>query len=515
MAYTGALEKASPNLDGLRAEVDRLLATNKGRCGKTAVADYVVGWAVKVNRLGWDASREQAYLIDGDMALPLEGRAAEQALFRLGLSPDEVVGGWLLRALRIEAQEHGIRRPLANWSSRDVATGAIYVSNWPDCVVKAPATELVHNGTDGVWFHPAMTLPPWDATSGLVGALPQALRPVFTIGSWLGYGPDVQAVLLAAWLEAMVAGIRPLPMLSLLGHKGTGKSTFARGVLAMLMGEGQQPIPLPRERRDYEQALTSLPLVALDNVDEVLHGWFADITASVLTGATIRRRRLGTDAGTYQAPAEAAILITSRTGLHLRDDLRDRTLPIFLAAPPFRASDAEMVREVVEQRDALLTTLVEDSAAKSVKMRAVAADVPTRFADFGRFVVAGWGSRGLKALEALEAQQILLDKATRRIYEAASAAPPEPAIGSALVRGTADEIVSRLGKNAGLDASDLRKLDARAVLADLAVLLRLQGWQVDQQDGTGQGIRLIGPMVPRLLPPAPSQFSDLGAGKHY
>lgn len=500
-------------LTELRPQILHLTNNAPARAAKHDVADLVVNWAVENDRLGWDPTRENAYLIDRDEVFPLEGEWAEEALFRLGLTHDEVVGKWLLRALRIHGRKHGERRPLANWSYADAATKALYVSCGPDLMVKAPGSEVVPNGTDGVLFHPAMSLPSWDPADhrSLGPILPRALTPQMMTGSWPSYDAESQELLLHGWILALLAGVRPLPMLSLLGPRGTGKSTLARGLLAVLAGEGQQPLPMPRERRDYEQALTTLPLVALDNVDEVLPDWFADLTASVLTGANIRRRKLRTDAATYQAPAPAGLLITSRTGIHLRDDIRDRSLPIYLSALPRRISDAELVRVVIEERDRLLTLFAEHGARALAGMAQAPTDVPTRFTDFGRFVVASSGGDGLAALGALEAQQLLLDATLGRFHAAAHKLPPAPGLDSVLIRGTATEVVESLGSAISLPPSAWRHLDAEALVRDLASLLRLQGWTVDEQvEAGGVGYRFIGPMLPF---PEPARAGEVEARK--
>ncbi len=42
------------------------------------------------------------------------------------------------------------------------------------------------------------------------------------------YTPEIQQALLGVFLAGMIANLRPLPLLALLGNKGGGKSTLGR-----------------------------------------------------------------------------------------------------------------------------------------------------------------------------------------------------------------------------------------------------------------------------------------------
>ena len=150
-----------------------------------------------------------------------------------GLNATDYVFAFVLEELTMAAMKH--RKPLLGgmtWRNGALYTFRAAHRSWSGH--RLGGLEKLPNGTDGMYFTAGSAIPEWepqpldDAEHPLsLAALQVAINTPPEVGE---YTPDVQQVLLAAWLVAFMAGIRPLPLLATLGNKGGGKSMLLRSI---------------------------------------------------------------------------------------------------------------------------------------------------------------------------------------------------------------------------------------------------------------------------------------------
>jgi energy-coupling factor transporter ATP-binding protein EcfA2 len=210
------------------------------------------------------------------------------------------------------------------------------------------------------------------------------------------YTPEVQARLFAAWLVGLVAGIRPLPLLALLGAKGGGKSTLGRSVLRLLLGESGGLTPVSADMRDFWALAQGRPAVGFDNVDGIVPPWFIDALALAVTGGRVQKRELYTDDTVRDRGIRAAVVVTSRTAPFARADVVERALPLFTAEfeDGTRLPDSELDREVAQERSGMLVYLLRQASSVLERQGQAPADLPARFLDFARLVWAWHDAAG-------------------------------------------------------------------------------------------------------------------------
>jgi len=81
------------------------------------------------------------------------------------------------------------------------------------------------------------------------------------------YTPGIQQAFLGVFLAGMIANLRPLPLLALLGNKGGGKSTLGRSIIRVIYGPSAGVTPLSDDPRDFWAMAKMRLCFALDNVD--------------------------------------------------------------------------------------------------------------------------------------------------------------------------------------------------------------------------------------------------------
>ena len=467
--------------------VTDLLSRRASREDKERVAQAIAGFLAARGRLLLDVSGDPLnpapYVVgDGGEILPL---ADDLLLFRAmlsecGLNATEATFNWTVAHLQARCVQEGQRVKLARWWAR--RSDALYLSCGPRALVKARNLELLPNGAEGVAFAADACLPEW--TPVHEGTPPSELRalcpPLEAPPEVPAYTPEVQKALLTAWLLALVGGVRPLPLLALIGARGSGKSTAARAICKLLLGEQGDVADPSLDERSFSVAVTRLPVLAIDNLDDDPPDWLQNALAQAVTGGNVTRRQLYTDAALLSLPVTAGIVVTTRTAAFAaRPDILERVLPLFVADLPDkeRWGDGDLMRQVLKERNAVLSLLAQTAGRLLPRTWNAPSGLASRFQDFAKLLWAWRQEEDVQsALEAWRAAQQLsivdLDPLAQAVLEYL------PAEG---FRGSASDLVRALvNRGADLPYQGGGKAIARK-LRELAPTLRLAGIRLQEE----------------------------------
>jgi len=490
--------------------VNARLGKRSCRETKREVSTQICKWLLEGRRLLRDVDGDRPYLLaDDGQALPLdsEGQGLRSALQDAGLNPTEPAFAWLLADLQDMAYTDGQPMRLTRWaaSSGDTVYLSCGVTRY---IVARPGAELEEhaNGDAGILFAADACLPAWDWQAAPVDpfTLPAFNPALLTPAEVDSYTPTVQQRLLAAWLCGLVAGVRPLPHLALLGGKGGGKTTLARAIVRTIMSESGDVTPLSGDERDFWTLAVNLPLGTLDNADSATAPWLPDALAVTATGGRRMGRTFYTRDTLSSRPIRAVMLLTSRTATFARPDVSERLLPILTGelADDTRRADSALTQEVNQKRDGMLVHLAQ-TAADMLSWRAQAPEgLPARFLDFAELVWAWHKASNLEAetIPALEgwrrAQMLAIGEADPLLLAIVDYGP---GIEATLQRRAAGELVKTLTA-AGADLPWLGggKAIARR-LRELRPSLALAGWTLQEDNSGGQALfTLTCKLTPRL-----------------
>ena len=463
------------------------------RAAKDVVGETICRWLLERGALICDGDRGAPYLLadDGGMLALTdnESLALQAAVSRCGVNPAEPAFDWLYHDLRTAAANEGRRVQVRRFSFSDPATSTVYASCGPrGYVVARPGQPLAWwaNGTDDIVFAADAVLPEWDWRAEPLSPLElQAFQPALAAPLEVpDYTPEIQQALLGVFLAGMIANLRPLPLLALLGNKGGGKSTLGRAIIRIIYGPASGVTPLSDDPRDFWAMAKMRLCFALDNVDAEPPPWLVDALAVVATGGRKQSRKLYTDEELTDKEMRAAVVITSRTAPFARADVAERILPLTTVefSDARRRADSEIDREVVEYRSGVFAYLVTAAANVLSWASQAPGELPARFLDFARlawawYAATGQPERAIPALNAWRAAQALAvgdaDPLLRAILEYA------PADG--IPRRTATDFVRVLG-DAGATLPHLGGGKAIAHrLRELRASLSLAGWELVEE----------------------------------
>lgn len=386
------------NLADFAPWANAVLGARAGRDDKRNVGDVITRWLLSKKRLLAETrvTKTRPYLLgDNDEVLLLsdDSLPLRATLARAGLNPTEPAFTWLAAALQVAAHDHGEPVKLAHWSHTEGDT--VFVSCGPTRYVMARAgrpLESRRNGEGGIVFDANACLPKWDwhaapiAPSNVSAFAP----PLHTPDEVAAYTPQVQTDLLTATLCALVAGMRPLPIVAALGLKDGGKTTLARAIIRLLMGAEGDVTTLTADEKDFWTVAINRPVMGLDNVDATPHEWLPDALAAIATGTNRQIRELYTTGDVHEERARAAVILTSRTASFARVDVAERLFPILTDGIPddARRGETSLTDDVASHRDGLLVYLTTAAATLADLRPKAPAGLPARFSDFASLVWA-------------------------------------------------------------------------------------------------------------------------------
>jgi len=478
--------------------VNDQLGDKYGRNIKDVVAYKIRAWLLRQGRLLFDLGEEMPYLLaDDGRALPLDdkGLALRSTLAETGINPTEVAFSWLLADLQTAAFREGRQMRLARWTL--VQDRGVLVSCGPTGYVRTEADgrlTLHRNGDGDVFFAADASLPAWDPTAKPVDPLTlTAFSPAMTAPFEApSYTPEVQRLLLSTWLPALLANLRPLPLLAALGGKGGGKSTLARAILITWLGPEADLTPLSEDDRDFWALAAGRPLFGLDNVDATPAKWLPDALAVAVTGGRKQGREYFTTGKISDRPIRAAVIVTSRTAVFARADVAERTLPMLTGelTDDARQGDNDLKGNVAGNRDGILVYLAQAAANLLAWQSKAPAGLPHRFVDFAKLVWSWCAATDQEAaavpcLQAwAQAQRLAVGDADPLLAAILEFGPGLDSL--QLGRVSPATLVSNLSHaGASIPLLGGSKAIARA-LRELRGNLALAGWQLKEDNSGGR-----------------------------
>jgi len=215
-----------------------------------------------------------------------------------------------------------------------------------------------------------------------------------TFDRYLPTDPSARVLVKAYLVASLYSGI-PLPVLNLTGPQGSGKSTVARRIRA-LVDPNRSPLRSePREIRDIAAGVTSNYLCAFDNISR-LPDWLSDVFCRLATGGGFAGRRLYTDDEEHVVDAIRPVLITAIENVVFRGDLADRTITVnlHLIDETTRQTETALNEQFEADRPAIFGALLEALSAALLYLPKVDQSDLGRMADFetiGRAASAALG----------------------------------------------------------------------------------------------------------------------------
>jgi hypothetical protein len=420
----GARKREKRTRSGVRSEIDAIRRNALDPKLKQfevhrAVADAVIGDMLDRGKLLHEGDLRYVFLEDEKKLMPIEpdDSSLEIELSHYGLNPTEHVTKYVFEEMRIAAVERGEAASVYAFRHYDPTTGVLYVHNLDDKVfrISPNGTTIVENGTDGVLFVCSQRVEPFDATLPLrrgSALFEEIIEPISFEEDVLSTD-DQRRLLRLSILSIFFPELFPTKViLALIGPQGSGKSIVLKKIGQLLLGPSFNVMPLSRDPKDFDAAVTHDFFAAIDNADTP-SPWLEDRLATAATGGTIKLRELYTTNRMVEYPIRAALAITSRSPNFRRPDIADRLLPLYVKRFGEFIAEAKLLSHLQARRSEMMGQLLAE-LEHVVRVLAQQRDVTYRgafrmadFAEFGYKIATAeeWADEFIRMMERLSKQQ--------------------------------------------------------------------------------------------------------------
>lgn len=209
-------------------------------------------------------------------------------------------------------------------------------------------------------------------------------------------GSDEDFVLLVGWLLAAFCPRGPYPILVLHGPQGSGKTTLARMLRALVDPGAGGLRDLPQDHGDLLLAARNSWLIALDNLSDVPRR-HSDSLCQIAGGISHGERRLRTNTEEVVFGAARPIVVNGIGPWRARPDFSSRSIVLHLPPIPGdkRRDEKSLWDEFDELSPAIFGAILDALSMALRNLPEVRVERPPRLADFARWVTAaepvlGW-----------------------------------------------------------------------------------------------------------------------------
>ena len=351
----------------LATDVEDGLNRRPSRADKQNLCRQITEHLIKRGLLLWDPAANLPYLKQDGLCLPLDDSPdIRVVLHSLRVNATELIYRWIVAHLQAEATTRGVRVTPHRYAH--IGTDAVYISSGPRAMLRVGRDIVtpLPNGEDGILFSADSVYPVWEPSEPEPPRRFQGFQALYhSPDESPNYTPENQARLLEAWMVCATCGVKPLPLLVVLGQAGSGKTTLARAIIRALRGIQGDVVGLSEIKREMETLITGQPVTCLDNVDtEKPPEWFHDLLTMCATGGRVESRKLYTNNEVSTREISAALMLTCRTP-HWADhaDIQERLCPLHYGSRENaeRRDDSVIEAEILHPRSGIMSWVAEQA----------------------------------------------------------------------------------------------------------------------------------------------------------
>ena len=225
-----------------------------------------------------------------------------------------------------------------------------------------------------------------------------------TLAELLNVKPDSRDLkLIVAWLLQGLRGKGPYPVLVLTGEQGSGKSTAAKMLRALLDPNVSPLRSLSRDERDLFIAAVNGWALAFDNISG-LSQWTSDALCKLSTGGGLSTRELFSDDDETLLDALRPVVLNGITDFVDKQDLVSRALQVRLPSIPKaeRKPETAIWQQFDDAHPGIMGALLDTVVQGLQRLPTTTLETLPRLADFALWATAceaplGWSSGAFTA----------------------------------------------------------------------------------------------------------------------
>lgn len=313
-----------------------------------------------------------------------------------GLNASEGLYKYVLNEVFVYCLEYAQNVEIYKYAYYDPKKFSLYIYNGKKEVLKITPNEIStqENGDEGIMFVELKNYQPFKLVEfnkkiNYVSKYLTSKLNVDTCSSLLN--ANTQRKLAAIWFYSLFfeSIMKTKPIFTVIGEKGSGKTTFLRRVGQVLFGSKFDVTSVSGDCRDLDTIITNNYYVVIDNLDNPTKN-LNDALARIATGQTIKKRVYYTTNDEVEYDVKCFVALTSRTPQFTRDDVADRLVCIYLERYDIFQDESHLKKEAMDERNEIMSYVVnqlQKMISKLYKNKDACIVVAFRMADFAVFAL--------------------------------------------------------------------------------------------------------------------------------
>ena len=384
----------------IKAKVRRIQSSQeiRGNAKKDKISELIIAELLKIGKIYkanslyylFTTNEKKLICISDD---PLELRA----LFtQWGINASENLYKYVLNELYVHCVNNARSVEIHRFAYFNPITFTLYLYNGIREIFKITADniETIENGDDGVMFMELKNYQPFKLVKPdkKIDYVEEYLTSRLNIDNDVSIlDLTTQRKIAKVWIYSLFfeSIMKTKPIFTVIGTKGSGKTTFLRRVGQILLGEKFDVTSVANDCKDLETIITNNYYVVIDNLDNPPKA-LNDALARIATGQIIKKRKLFTTNKELEFKVKCFVALTSRTPQFTRDDVADRLICIYLKRYELFTDENNLCRETLAKRDEIMSYMIgkiQTYIKKLYEAKDITFSVDFRMADFAVFAL--------------------------------------------------------------------------------------------------------------------------------
>lgn len=384
----------------IKAKVRRIQASQEvGRNSKKdKISELIIAELSSMGKFYKAENQYYLFLNDTKRLICISNESFEiKTLFtKWGLNASEGLYKYVLNEVFVYCLEYAQNVEIYKYAYYDPKKFSLYIYNGKKEVLKITPNEIStqENGDEGIMFVELKNYQPFKLVEfnkkiNYVSKYLTSKLNVDTCSSLLN--ANTQRKLAAIWFYSLFfeSIMKTKPIFTVIGEKGSGKTTFLRRVGQVLFGSKFDVTSVSGDCRDLDTIITNNYYVVIDNLDNPTKN-LNDALARIATGQTIKKRVYYTTNDEVEYDVKCFVALTSRTPQFTRDDVADRLVCIYLERYDIFQDESHLKKEAMDERNEIMSYVVnqlQKMISKLYKNKDACIVVAFRMADFAVFAL--------------------------------------------------------------------------------------------------------------------------------
>ena len=283
-----------------------------------------------------------------------------------GLNASETLYKFVLNELHVYCSENAKPVEINKYAYYDNKNFVLYLYNGPREILKITADTVlsIENGDDGILFMELKNFEPFELvdfehTKDYILAYLTGNLNIDKDATILGTDEQKENCKIVDFQPVFESIMKTKPIFTVVGVKGSGKTTFIRRVGQILFGSKFDVTAVSNDCKDLDTIITNNYYVAIDNLDNPPKS-LNDALARIATGQIIKKRKLFTTNEELEFTVKCFVSLTSRTPQFTRDDVADRLICIYLERYETFQGENNLRREAISKRNEIMCYIISE-----------------------------------------------------------------------------------------------------------------------------------------------------------